>query len=323
MTQQSYHRLKTTLFSDNFLIQKSTLAYTYKPQSPLLIKNESPRVSSEIGTKNYQDSLRRAFNRSKLLAFFNPDLTQFITFTYSDNMLDENQAMYDIKQFLKKQKRKSIKKQNINKKQTNEQEATSSNQKKTYKQPVSELSTYPQSEINQEITDTSIQKNELKNSRRRGCGHVDNYVNAVQNQSFDVNTGTNDFKYIYVFERQKRGAIHVHMICNDLFDYETINGHVNVKYWPHGFSEVLTIKDFDKDFKPYLYLFKYMHKAQRIGKSFVHVSRTFDKIIDVDYNDNILDLLIQGETIHEETTTFEFNQKQQVISKEYIRKKNY
>ena len=84
-------------------------------------------------------------------------------------------------------------------------------------------------------------------------------------------------KYIYIMEYQKRGSIHVHMIANNCFTLQVNkNGYDELVYWPKGFSSVLTIKDFDNNFRPYLYLFKYMKKAQRIGKSFIHSSRNLN-----------------------------------------------
>jgi len=81
-------------------------------------------------------------------------------------------------------------------------------------------------------------------------------------------------KYIFIMEYQERGSIHVHMIANQSFTLQVNdNGYNELVYWQKGFSSVLQIKDFDHNFRPYLYLFKYMKKSQRIGKSFVHSSR--------------------------------------------------
>lgn len=90
----------------------------------------------------------------------------------------------------------------------------------------------------------------------------------------------NHLKYIYVFEWQKRGSLHIHMITNNALT-TTINknGYRTLKHWNHGYDSILTINDFDNNFKPYLYLFKYMKKAQRIGKSFVHSSRNLNNFI--------------------------------------------
>jgi len=84
-------------------------------------------------------------------------------------------------------------------------------------------------------------------------------------------------KYIFIMEYQKRGSIHVHMIANDSFTLQVNNnGFKELKYWQKGFSSVLQINDFDNNFRPQLYLFKYMRKAQRIGKSVVHASRNLN-----------------------------------------------
>lgn len=97
----------------------------------------------------------------------------------------------------------------------------------------------------------------------------------------------NDLKYIYVFEWQKRGSLHIHMISNKRFTtHKNKNNYDSLTYWKHGFTSMLHIKDFDENFKPYLYLFKYMRKAQRIGKSFVHSSRNlknYEETEKVDY----------------------------------------
>jgi len=89
-------------------------------------------------------------------------------------------------------------------------------------------------------------------------------------------------KYIYIMEYQERGSIHVHMIANNLFTLQVNrNGYRELTYWTHGFSSVLQITDFDQNFRPYLYLFKYMRKAQRIGKSFVHCSRNLNNFYEI------------------------------------------
>lgn len=90
-------------------------------------------------------------------------------------------------------------------------------------------------------------------------------------------------KYIYIMEYQKRGSIHVHMIANNFFTLQVNkNGYNELANWPKGFSSILTINDLDENFKPYLYLFKYMKKAQRIGHSFVHSSRNLTNYYEVE-----------------------------------------
>lgn len=101
------------------------------------------------------------------------------------------------------------------------------------------------------------------------------FVKAERRQNHDL-------KYIYVLEWQKRGSLHVHMITNSqLTTYTNKNGHPSLTYWSHGFSSVLTVNDFDDNFRPHLYLFKYMKKAQRIGKSFLHSSRNLNNFKEV------------------------------------------
>lgn len=95
--------------------------------------------------------------------------------------------------------------------------------------------------------------------------------------------GNTNFKYIYVLEWQKRGSLHVHMITNNaLTTHTNKNGYQSLTYWKHGYTSKLTINDFDQNFKPQLYLFKYMKKAQRIGKSFLHSSRNLNNYTKLD-----------------------------------------
>lgn len=89
-------------------------------------------------------------------------------------------------------------------------------------------------------------------------------------------------KYIFVMEYQKRGSIHVHMITNNFFSLQVnANGYNELVHWRKGFSSVLSINDLDENFRPYLYLFKYMKKAQRIGKSFIHSSRNLNNFTEI------------------------------------------
>lgn len=316
------YRLKSNSTRTRFVLQKTDF-YQHKKEKTLkdTLTPPTPRTLSLVGSDSYDRSLRRAFSRAKLLAYFNPDLTQFITFTYASNMLDENQALYDIKQFLKKEKRKySQRKQSL-----------AIIEKKTQAESIStELSTYPQAvpvRNRNTLTDMHQRKQEKINRRRRGCGYVDNSgeVGITHGELLSIfennqKKKANPFKYLYVFERQKRGAIHVHMICNEVFEYQVNkNGYRELKNWPHGFTSVLTVKDFDNNFKPYLYLFKYMRKAERIGKSFIHTSRnSFDNIDWVSYDDYTYDLS-QGDITYKEDYKFTYNQKDYTIIKEYFK----
>lgn len=245
------------------------------------------RLPSLVGSDSYNRSLRRAFNRAKLLAFFNPDMTNFITFTYSGTTHTPEDVMYDIKQFIKKEKRHKVRDpenagifhdtQNLPLKAT----------KKVFPQP--------------------------PNSNR------DSAVVKPDDQTSDGGSRTAVMpKYIWVLEWQKRKSLHVHMIANDFFQSH-INefGHRQLTNWKHGFTNVQTLEGTDENFKPYLYLFKYMNKTQRIGKSFVHVSRGLEKITHIDY-DKAQELINGGKTVYKEVIDFILNEKPARIIKEYI-----
>lgn len=161
------------------------------------------RKQSNFGSKAYQDALQRAFNNAKMQIYFNPDMDKFVTLTYKGTEHTPEQVLYDVKQFIKTERRN---------------------------------------------------------------GHT-------------------DLKYIYVMEYQKRGSIHVHMITNSAFTTHTNkNGYLSLTNWKHGYSSYLTIASFDSNFRSYLYLFKYMRKSQRIGKTFVHASRNLKNYTEIDAN---------------------------------------
>lgn len=236
-----FYRLKTTSPSARFLLLTSDYSYCHLNNNPNSSHYTPIRQVSNFGTDSYSRSLRRAFSRAKMLAFFNPDLTQFITLTYKQQNNTPEQVQSDIKRFLRLQR-------------------------KNKKTPL---------------------------------------------------------KYIYVLEYQKRGSIHVHMVANDVLDCETNkNGYLSVKGWYSGFTSVkqIHISQFDNEFKPYLYLFKYMSKAQRVGKSFIHCSRNFDKIEVVDYA-TYIDVLKKEDCLYKEDYQFEINERTCRISKEYYRQK--
>lgn len=235
--------VKTTSHSKRFLLQKTNYLFDHSKQKP----SDQPRQLSQVGSDSYKRSLRRAFSRAKLLAFFNTDLSHFITFTYREEIISPNQVIQDIKYLVQQHRRKSAK----------------------------------------------------------------------------------PLKYIYVMEIQNKRekttgkpVLHVHMIANDALQYEiNKNGYRSVKDWLHGFSSVLTIKDFDNEFKPYLYLFKYMAKAQRVGRSFIHISRNFDKIESVDYADYI-NQLQTGDIVYKEDFDFIIDDQNYTINKSYIKAKD-
>lgn len=237
--------LKTNPQNTAFILSKSNYSsgkHTLSDDD--LAQKHEPRKLSEVGTDSYNRSLRRAFNRAKTLAFFNPDLNQFITLTYAKPIDDPNKVIDDVKEMVKRHKKSS-----------------------------------------------------------------------------DI-----PFKYIYVFEIQEKrkakyghSVIHIHMIANRaLSTVPNRNKHLSVKEWPHGFSSVLDIEDFDNNFRPYLYLFKYMSKAQRVGKSFIHVSRNFDKIEPVEYG-KYINHFEDKEFTHKEDYAFTVAEKNYSISKEYYR----
>lgn len=166
-------------------------------------KPTTPRKTSLYGSKSYNDALQRAFNNAKAQIYFNPDMDKFVTLTYKGSDHDYEQVLYDVKQFVRTERR----------------------------------------------------------------------------------SGNADLKYIFVMEYQKRGSIHVHMITNGKHaQYTNKNGYQSLKNWQKGYSSILTINNFDDNFRSYLYLFKYMRKSQRIGKTFVHASRNLKNYAEIDAN---------------------------------------
>jgi len=98
----------------------------------------------------------------------------------------------------------------------------------------------------------------------------------------------NNPKYIWVVERQKRGALHIHLISNSFITSAiNRNKYPYALYWEHGFSSIKHISGADINFKPYLYLFKYMQKSEKIGGRYVHASRNlknFDTLTDFNFD---------------------------------------
>jgi hypothetical protein len=120
------------------------------------------------------------------------------------------------------------------------------------------------------------------------------YLIKKQTRQNDASTHLIEPKYIFVVEKQTRGALHVHMISNNfLTTHENKNNYQSVTNWDKGYSSILDIKGTDDNFRPYLYLFKYMKKSQRIGKSFVHSSKNlnnFVKLSDFNFNKAVHEL---------------------------------
>jgi hypothetical protein len=288
----------TTSNSSNFIVSE----FSYNPTpprpdfNPLIIQDNPSRSLSQLGTESYIRSLRRAFTRAKHLAFFNPDLTKFVTLTYAQNMTDPEQALTDIKIMIKSQNR-----------------ANARNLKNLGTKPPTEFSPFPQGYI--KIDAAGVQYPLTINKNDHSSNPCGKGVNS-----------DHKLKYIYVLELQKRGAVHVHMITTEkISTHLNKNGYFSVDYWNHGFSSVLDIDKTDGSFKPYLYLFKYMTKAQRVGGSFIHTSRNFDKIQHMDYNDFISNLSEPLEVVHDEISTQELKEgasRPLTITRQYFRKKN-
>jgi len=195
------------------------------------------RKISSFGTKEYNDSMQRAFNRVKQQVFFNPDMIYFVTLTYKGLDHTSDDVLRDLKIFMKKQ-------------------------------------------------------------RRRGF----------------------DPKYVAVMEYQKRGSIHVHMITNEQFNITTNkNGYFHLPDWQHGFSSVLSIDKFDENFRAYLYLFKYMKKAARIGNNFVYASRNLNN--SVKYPLDMFDIRLYHLIAEEKTQAILPNGKPINYTKYYLQQK--
>lgn len=324
-----YH-LKTNETSDRFILSVSNYAFNHAKPTPIpnvsIPPTPIPRSTSEIGSDSYRRSLRRAFARSKLLAYFNPDLTQFITLTYKDNMQDPQQAIYDFKQLVKQHNRNTnqINKVNYSHSPSAPEPSTNSEQHVS-----ADLSTYPQ--VSMSAPDpvalpAFLFSTPCDSSTCGSCGLIGKACACLKRSERKANEGVHrykdkPFKYIYVMEVQKRGAIHFHIVCNDALELvKNKNGYNSVKHWKHGFSSVLSISNVDNNFKPYLYLFKYMGKAQRVGKSFVHTSKNFDKIKTVEYADYIT-ALERSNLAYKEDYDLTINERDCKISKLYYKAK--
>jgi len=320
-----FYRLKSSSKLARFILLTSDYSYC-NFNNPNPSHFSLSRSSSILGSTSYLRSLRRSFSYSKLLSFFNPDLNTFITLTYKSNQTSVSQVLYDIKQLIKKTKYN--KKITINKKIQNSilRKNTKSDDlsiRGIYQNnSVHGLCTFPQACIkNPNVLVPITTKKNSKTSSRSACGnvHKPTRIPTVEEESNLESLANNDIKYIFVLERQKRGSIHVHMISSPGF-ITTLNknNYLSIKYWKHGFSTVATLADFDTNFKPYLYLFKYMYKSERIGKSFIHTSRGFDKINTLDYADYI-QTLDKENLLFKEDYNFLIDEKPCTLSKEYFK----
>lgn len=250
-----YTKLTSTKNSTRIIKYKTT-------QNPPIQTHKTIRTTTRsetlLFTSDYYRSLRRSFSRAKLLSFFNPDLSTFITLTYKKNQTNPTQCIQDFKNLIKADAK--------------------------LKQQKNKQSLYS--------VETIKQKTQAK------------------------------LKYIYVFETQKRGSIHFHIVATDYFEtHINKNGHPQVTAWKHGYSSILHITDTDANFKPYLYLFKYMEKAQRVGKSFIHVSKNFDKITHIDYPSYIA-RLTEERLLFKEDYEFILNEQPTRIIKSYYDTRN-
>ena len=70
---------------------------------------QQKRRQSLVGTKSYNDARQRAFNTAKQHVFFNPDLTNFITLTYTGLDHTPETVIRHIKQLLLREKRERAK----------------------------------------------------------------------------------------------------------------------------------------------------------------------------------------------------------------------
>lgn len=302
--------LSTYPQSSRFLLHSTT-----RPNSNPLVFLDPNDISflsqsrnlSDFGSLSYDRSLRRAFTRLKLLTFFNPDLDQFITFTYKTNQQDVEQLLYDFKKFIKKVKYNKYQLNNNSTKNKNLHNKNNSTLTPPLANADDEFSTFPRpAEISPAIScDCFTDPKKFKIRSRSGGGNV---VNSLLPQP----------KYVFVIEKQRRGALHIHMLANKFLNYSiNKNGYLHIPEWKHGFSSVKQLGDFDENFKTYLYLFKYMNKAQRIGKSFIHTSRNFDKIVHLDY-DEFITSLDERDLIYKELNEFTYNGQKHTINKKYF-----
>lgn len=209
------------------------------------LSNNTTNDQTTYGSKNYSDGLQQAFNRVKQQVFFNPDMQYFVTLTYKGLDHTVDDVLYDLKQLFKTIKRK-------------------------------------QEKIKKETPDIELKK---KTTKTKKTHHVS--IPSLPNRSAVQAEGVKSpekIKYIAVLEYQKRGSIHVHMITNQLPFEQNKNKYLHLPDWKKGYSSALHISQFDNNFRPYLYLFKYMKKSQRIGRYFVYASRGLNnfKQMDID-----------------------------------------
>lgn len=113
-------------------------------------------------------------------------------------------------------------------------------------------------------------------------------LNDIKNLSrFETN-----LKYIGVVEKHRSGCLHIHLITNKIATVSYKEGKLSSKNWHKGFSDVVHISTFDKNFNVMKYLFKYLKKSDKVGGRWVLKSRNLVKPI---VNHKQLDI---NETFH-------------------------
>lgn len=106
---------------------------------------------------------------------------------------------------------------------------------------------------------------------------------TYRNQHSDYQQILNDLKnvfsrrkisYLAVVEKHKSGFYHIHAITSDLPEVVSLRpGKYSWKLWRKGFSDVKFVKETDNKFRIEKYIFKYMHKCDKIGGRYFLKSR--------------------------------------------------
>jgi len=86
-----------------------------------------------------------------------------------------------------------------------------------------------------------------------------------------------NLKYIGVVEKHKSGNLHIHLITNKIQLTSYKLDKLSAKNWKLGFSDVVHISTFDKNFNIMKYLFKYLEKSDKVGGRWVLKSRNLSK----------------------------------------------
>jgi len=104
------HVSKILKKDNRIFIQENSLKISRKPTTP--INNSSHHIpksynTSSYGTKQYNDSLQRSFNRAKQQIFFNPDMIYFVTLTYQSTDHTPTQVLHNLKTTLHNLRKKN------------------------------------------------------------------------------------------------------------------------------------------------------------------------------------------------------------------------